>query len=165
MATTTTFKEVNRKQAFNRLVHEVLLQPSKPYNHLEFYMDDLMEYLRPEMNRMLRAKARGIQFWWSVQVKYSTPLMMTVDYHDEENWFRCHDDDDDDDDEDDETTVYLHSGKLQFLNREKMAGKREEQRQIILARNSGSIRGKSNVVIESIGDVGFKSVNNAKKIE
>ena len=33
-------------------------------------------------------------------MKYSTPLVKTVDYDDEENWFPCHDDDDDDDDDD-----------------------------------------------------------------
>ena len=49
------------------------------------------------MVEMLQRNGPGIQFNWSVQVKYSTPIMKTLDYDDEENWFRCHDDDDDDD--------------------------------------------------------------------
>ena len=162
--TPTTFTEVNRKQAFNGLVQEVILEPSKQYNDLELYLEDLVEYLHPQMNKMLQSKGRGIQFWWSVQVKYSTPFMKTVDYDDEENWFRCHDDDDDDD-EDEVTPVYLHSGKLQIQNRDQLSDKIEEARQIILERNSGSIRGRSNLVIESIGDVCFKVVNNANKIQ
>ena len=97
-----------------------------------------------------------------VQVRYSTPLMKIVDYDDEENWFRCHDDDGADDDE---TPVYLHSGKLQIQNGEQLSDKMAEARQLILERNSGSIRGKSNLVIESIGDVCFKVVNNANKIQ
>ena len=112
------------------------------------------------MDTMLQSKGRGIQFWWSVQVKYSTPFMKTVDYDDEENWFRCHDDDD----EDEVTPVYLHSGKLQIQNRDQLADKMAEARQLILQLNSGSIRGKSNVVIESIRHVCFKVVINANKI-
>ena len=96
-------------------------------------------------------------------MKYSTPLMKIVDYDDDENWFRYHDDGVDDDD--DETPVYLHSGKLQIQNREQLSDKMTEARQLILERNSGSIRGKSNLVIESVGDVCFKVVNNANKIE
>ena len=149
--TTTTFTEVNRKQAFNGLVQEVILEPSKQYNDLELYLDDLVEYLHPQMDKMLESKGRGIQFWWSVQVKYSTPFMKAVDYDDEENWFRCHDEDDDDD-EDEVTPVYLHTGKLQIQNRDQLSDKLEEARQIILERNSGSIRGKSNV-IDSFGTV------------
>ena len=95
-------------------------------------------------------------------MKYSTPLMKIVDDDYEENWFRCHDDDDDDDDE---TPVYLHSGKVQIQNRDQLAGKMAEARQLILEWNSGSIRGKSNLVIESIGDVCLKVVNNANKIQ
>ena len=86
--TPTTFTEVNRKQAFNGLVQEVILEPSKQYNDLELYLDDMVEYLHPQMDKMLQSKGRGIQFWWSVQVKYSTPFMKAVDYDDEENWFR-----------------------------------------------------------------------------
>ena len=64
MATTTTtptFTEVNRKQAFNGLVQEVILEPSKQYNDLESYLDELVEYLQTQMEKMLRAKDRGIQ--------------------------------------------------------------------------------------------------------
>ena len=107
------------------------------------------------MDTMLQSMCRGIQFWGSVQVKYSTPLMKTVDYDDEDKWIRCHDDADDDD-EDEETPVFLHYGKLQIQNRDQLSVKIEEARQIILERNSGSIRGRSNLVIESIGDVCFK---------
>ena len=156
----SNFQEVNRKQAFNGLVQEVILEPSKQYNDLELYLDELIEYLNPQMDEMLRATGRGIQFWWSVQVKYSKPLITTVDNDEEENWFRCHDDDDDDDeDEDDATPVYLHSGKLQIKNREQLADRMAKPRQSILERDSGSIRGKSNLVIESIGDVCFNVVN------
>ena len=105
-----------------------------------------MEYLHPQMDKMLQKKDCGIQFLWSVQVKYSRPLMTTVDYDDEENWFGCHDDDDDDED-DTETPVYLHSGNLKILNRGQVTGKMAEARQLILERNRGSIRGKSNLVI------------------
>ena len=73
MAATTTFHQVNRKQAFDCLVQEAVLVPSKQYTDLESYMDELVEYLQPQMDKMLLAKGRGIQFNWSVQVKYSTP--------------------------------------------------------------------------------------------
>ena len=77
MATTTTttinFNEVNRKQAFNGLVQEVILEPSKQYNDLELYLVDLVEYLHPQMDKMLQSKGRGIQFWWSVQVCTARP--------------------------------------------------------------------------------------------
>ena len=83
MATTTiTFNEVNRKQAFDDLIQEVLLELSKEYPDLESYLDDLVEYLQPQMERLLRAKGRGIQFCWSMQEKYSTPMMKTVDNDD-----------------------------------------------------------------------------------
>ena len=127
-------------------------------------MDDLLEYLDTQMDRMLQSTGRRIQLWWSVQVKDSTPLMKTVDYDEEEKWFRCPDDDDDHDD-DDETPVYLHSGKLQILNRNQLAARMAEARQIILERNSGSIRSKSNVVIDSIGTVCFKLVNNTNLVK
>ena len=142
----------------------MILEPSKEYNDLELYLDDLVEYLHPQMDKILHSKGRGIQFWCSVQLKYSTPLMKIVDYDDEENWFRCQDDYDDDDDED-ATPVYLHSGKLRIQNREQLEGKMSEARQFILERNSGSIRGKSNLVREARGDVCFNVVNNANKIQ
>ena len=127
-------------------------------------MDDLVEYLQPELDEMLRAKDHGIQFYWSEQVKYRTPLMKTVEYDDEENWFRCHDDYDDDDEEEYETPVSLHSGKIQIKNREQLAAKMAEARQSITERNSGSIQGKSNQVIHSIGHVCFKVINQNNKL-
>ena len=66
MAAKTTFNEVNRKQAFNGLIQEAVLVPSKQYSDLESFMDDLVEYLQPQMDEMLWAKDRGIQFYWSV---------------------------------------------------------------------------------------------------
>ena len=78
-------------------------------------------------------------------MKFSTPLMMPVDYDQEENWFRFNYDDDYDDVEDEETPLYLHSGKLQIQNRDQLADKMAEARQLILERNSGSIRGKSKI--------------------
>ena len=155
MAATVTFHDVERKQAFDGVVQEVLLEPSKQYNDLELYLNDLMEYLHPQMDKMLSAKGRGIIFWWSVQVNYNAPLVKDVDEDDEEQWFDLHDDDDDE-----VRPVYLHSGKLQIPNTDFLAAKMAEARQIILERNSVSIRGKSNVVIDSIGNVCFKLVNN-----
>ena len=134
----------------------MLPERSKPYTAFELYLDDLMEYLRPERDKMLRAKGRGIQCNWSVQVKYSTPLMETVEYDEEENWFRCHDDDLD---EEYETPVYIHSGKLQIKNREQLAAKMAEARQRIIESKSDSIQGKSNKVIVSCGHVCFKVSN------
>ena len=60
--TTTTFNEVNRKQVFNGLIQEVILEPSKQYIDLESYLDDLVEYLHLQMDKMLQAKGGGIQF-------------------------------------------------------------------------------------------------------
>ena len=91
--------------------------------------------------------------------------MRTVGYDDEENEFRSQDDDDEDDDENDVTAAYLHSGKLQIQKRDQLSGKMAEARQLIFERNSGNIRGKSNLVIESIGDVCCMVVKNAKKIQ
>ena len=116
------------------------------------------------MDEMLRNKGRGIQFWWSVQVKYSTTLMNTVENDDEKKWFGSGHDEDDDEDDDNETPLHLHSGKLRIPNRDQLPQKMEEARQILIERNSGSIRGKSNVDIDSIGNVCFKSVNNAKRL-
>ena len=88
--------------------------------------------------------------------------MKTVDYDDEENWFRCHDDDDDD--EEYETPLYLHSGKLQINNREQVAAKMAEARQRLTERNIGSIQGKSNQVNDWIGRVCFKLINQNNKL-
>ena len=99
-------------------------------------------------------------------MKYCTPLMKTVEYDDEENWFMCeHDEDDDNEDEYDETPVYLHSGKLSIPNRERLAEKMEEPRQFILEINSESILSKPNVVIESSGDVCVKVVTHNNKVK
>ena len=92
MATTTTFIELNRKQVFNGLVKEVLLEPRKPSTVLDSYRDDGMEYLGTEMDKILRAKGRGTQFCWSVQVKTSTTLLKTIDYDEEEScvaYYNC----------------------------------------------------------------------------
>ena len=43
--TPTTFTEVNRKQAFNGLIQEVILEPTKQYIDFESYLHDLVEYL------------------------------------------------------------------------------------------------------------------------
>ena len=50
MAATTTFHEVDRKQAFKGFAQEVLLEPSKQNNDLELYLDVLKEYLYQEMD-------------------------------------------------------------------------------------------------------------------
>ena len=111
---------------------------------MESIFDDQVEYLQPQMDEMIRAKARGIQFNWSVQVKYSQPSMKSIDYDDQENWFRCHDDDDDDDDEEYETPVYMHWWKLQIKYREQLGAKMSVARQRIS--ESGNIQEKSNHV-------------------
>ena len=53
MAAKTTFQEVDRKQAFNGLIQQVDLEPSKKYSDLELYLGDLMEYLHPQMDKFL----------------------------------------------------------------------------------------------------------------
>ena len=100
-----TFNQMDRKQAFIGLLQEVILEPSKQDTDLESYLDELVEYLQPQMDEILRGNGRGFQLCWSVQVKSSTPLMNTVDYDADENWFRCGHDEYDDPDEDAETTV------------------------------------------------------------
>ena len=55
------------------MVQEVVLLPSKQYTDLESYRDAMVEYLQPQMDEMLRAKDRGIQFYRSVQVKSAPP--------------------------------------------------------------------------------------------
>ena len=139
-----------------------MLGPSKQYTDLESYIDDLVEYLQPQMDEMLRAKDLGIQFNWSAHVKYSTPLMKTVDYDNDENWFRCHEDDDEQEEEY-EPPVYLYSGNLQIKNREQLAAKLTEARQRIVERSSDNIHGKSNHVIDSIGQGVFKVINQNNK--
>ena len=125
------------------------------------FLDDLTEYLRPEMENMLEGKDGNILFWWSVRVNYNGPWVRDVDEDDEEDWFGLHDDEDD---EHHAMSVYLHSGKLQIRNRGHLAGKMQEAKQLILQRNSSPIRGKTNLVIKSVGDVCFKVINNTKKV-
>ena len=91
-------------------------------------------------------------------MKHSPEMMRDVDYDDDENLFPCHEDEDDDaaDDDDDDSPVYLHSGRFKIPSREQLAARIAHARHIILERNSDSIRGNSNVMTESIGDVCFK---------
>ena len=106
---TSTFNEVNRKQAFDGWIQEVAVEASKQYNDLELYLDDLTEYLRPEMEKMLEGKDRNILFWWSVRVNYNGPWARDVDEDDEEDWFGLPDDEDN---EHHAMSVYLHSGSV-----------------------------------------------------
>ena len=163
MEAKTTFHEVERKQAFDGLIQQVDLEPIKKYNDLELYLGDLMEYLHPQLDKFLKVEGPGIFFWWSVQVNYNPPLVKDVDEDEEEHWDDEHDDEDDDDD-DMENPVYLHTGKIYIPTKLHLAEKLEEARQIILQRNNGSIRGHSNVVIESIGNMCFKVFTNANPV-
>ena len=96
---------------------------------------------------------------------------LRVNYYDP--WASDDDDEDDEEDcfglnhdEDDEhqgMSVYLHSGKLQVRNRGQLVGKMEEAKQLILQKNNGPIRGKTNLYIKSIGDVCFKVIDNTRK--
>ena len=97
-----------------------------------------------------------------VSKSITTPLAKDVDEDDEEHWFDLQHDEDDDDEV---SPVYLHTGKLQIPNRDYLAAKMTEARQIILERNSVSIRGKWTVVIDSIGNVCVKLVNNANLLQ
>ena len=160
MAAKTPFQEVDRKQAFNGLIQQVDLEPSKQYSDLELYLGDLLDYLHPQMDKFLKVEGPGIYFWWSVRVNYNQTLVKEEEDEDEANWFHQHDDDEEEDDEMD-NPIYLHTWKLYIPNKLHLAEKLEETRQIILLRNSGSIRGKSNVVIESIGNTCFKVFTNA----
>ena len=98
-------------------------------------------------------------------MKYSAPLMKTDDWDDEENWIGCVHDEEGDDDDDDDTPVYLLSGKQMIMNRDHRPAWIAEGRQIVLLRNSGNIRGKSNVVIVSNGKVCFWIVKNANRLK
>ena len=136
-ATMPPFSEVNRKQAFDGWMQEVALEATSQYYDLEMFLDDLAEYLRPEMEMMLEGKDGNILFWWSVRVNYDDPRG-DVDEDDEEDCFGLNDDEDD---EHQGMSVYLHSGKLQVRNRGQLAGKMQEAKQLILQRNNGPIRG------------------------
>ena len=123
-------------------------------------MDGLADYLRPEMEKMLEGKDANILFWWSVRVNYYDPRA-SDDEDDEEDCFGLNHDEND---EHQGASVYLNSGKLQVRDRGQLVGKMEEAKQLILQKNNGPIRGKTNLVIESIGDVSFKLINNTKKV-
>ena len=73
-------------------------------------------------------------------------------------------DDDDDVDYDMDSPVYLHTVKLYIPNKLHLAEKMEETRQIIIQRISGRILGKSNVVIESIGNMCIKVFTNSNPV-
>ena len=85
MGATTNFHEVARKQAIVGFAHEVRLESSKKYNDLHLYLYYLMENLHPQMDEMLRAKGRGIIFWWRVQVTFNVPLVRDLDYEEQDN--------------------------------------------------------------------------------
>ena len=101
---------------------------------------------------MLRDKGRGILFWRSVQVTYNQPLQTS-------------DEDDECEVSDDDSPVYFHSEKLQITNRDHLAAKMAEARQIILEPKRDSIPGNSNLLIDSIGKVCFKLVNNPNHVK
>ena len=142
-----TFQEVDRKHALNWMIQKVDLEPTKDYNDLKLYLGDLMEYLHPQMDMFLNGKGQGIHFCWSVQVMENPRLMKVVEDDHEEHWSAILDDEDDDDDEMDNPVV-LHTGNLQVPDQHHMAENMEEEKEMLLQGNSGSIRGKSNVVIE-----------------
>ena len=125
------------------------------------FLDDLADFLRPEMEKMLEVKDAYILFWRSVRVNFYDPRARDVD-EDEEDCFGLNDDEDD---EHHGTSVYLHSGKLQVRNRGQLAAKMEEAKQLILQKHNGPIQGKTNLVLESIGDVCFNVINNPKKAQ
>ena len=67
--------------------------------------------------------------------------------------------------DDDGSPAYLQTGKLHITNRHKLSEKMKAPTQTILQRTSSSMLGNFNVVIESIGNVGFKVVNNANPLK
>ena len=97
-----------------------------------------------------------------MRVNYYDPRASDVDEDDEDDCFGLNDDEDD---EHQGTSVYLHSGKHQVRNRGQLVGKMEEAKRSILQKNNGPIQGKTNLMIESIGDICFKVINNAKKAQ
>ena len=127
-ATTPPFSEVNRKQAFDGWMQEVALEATCDYYDLEMFLEDLADYLRREMEKMLEGKDANILFWWSVRVNYNRPWARDDDDEDdEEDCFGLHDDEDD---EHHGTSVYIHSGKLQVRNRGQLAVKMEEAKTV-----------------------------------
>ena len=125
-------------------------------------MDDIIEYLRPEMEKMLGGNDGGILFCWSVRVNYNGPWVRDVEQDGDEQEVGLNDDQDD---EHDAMSVYLHSSKIQVRNGGKLARKMQEANQVILQRNIGPIRGETNLLIESVGDGCFNVINNANKIQ
>ena len=95
-------------------------------------------------------------------MKFNCASARDVDEDDEEHRFGLHDDEED---QHDAISVCLHSGKRSILNREQLAGMMQKAKQVILQRNSGPIRGQTNLLIESVGDVRFKVVNKANKVQ
>ena len=101
-------------------------------------------------------------YFGGLRVNYYDPWTRDDDEDDEEY---CFGPNDDEYDEHQGMSVYLHSGKIQVRNRGQLAGKMEEAKRSILQKNNGPIQGKTNLVIETIGDVCFKVINNAKKAQ
>lgn len=66
------------------------LEPNKENNDLELYLGDLMVYLHPEMDRVLKWKGLAIVIRCSVQVNYNNSWGKDVE-QDEEKWFDRHD--------------------------------------------------------------------------
>ena len=64
------FRELDRKQAFDDWMQQVDLEPNKNYKDLDLYLEELLEFIQPPMEKILKAKDRCIFFWLSVQVKY-----------------------------------------------------------------------------------------------
>ena len=58
-----TSRVVDKQLAFDGLFQQVDLAPTEHYNDLELYLSDLVEYLEPQIDKILEAKARGIFFW------------------------------------------------------------------------------------------------------
>ena len=74
MAATDTFHEVEGTRAYNGLVQDMSLEPNKQVINLKRYLDDLLEYLYRQMDKVLRAIGRGVLFWESAQVNYNQQM-------------------------------------------------------------------------------------------
>ena len=104
-----TFSVLELKQAFDGMIQEVDLEPSKQYIDLERYLFDVVEYLQPELVKNLRESDGDIYLFLSVDVKYNNP------------WQRFGNDDDDEPDDDEPFT--LHYGKLFIKNLDQLVQK------------------------------------------
>ena len=62
------FRELDRKQAFDGWIQQVDLEPNKNYKDLDLYLEDLLEFIQPSMEMILRVKS-CIFLWLSVHVK------------------------------------------------------------------------------------------------